>query len=349
MMTTFDIHHWDVMKMFKAPVDETNCGLPMAERVHLLMTDKTEINKIFFAQHELEKDDWSKQLGPVLESFKDTHVKAYGNIQGYAVQTIKNHHRDKLQSVSSYITEINHAIRAARDAEILVKRIENKDWSIEKEVTRILIECPFYKFETIYNREIRFVTRTHIVLTEKNEAAGIDLSVDLGRFMIGLDVANARLNAYGWENSTFVGALCHPHIDQNHQICFGDQYQTYADAMVKMDYVTAMQTAMKILTTYTIDGNHHAFARLADFKFVQDQQREGTAKPKVKQNKLDQAQIILKAIYHEPNYTWTTRAVAQNRAAQELQGPPAPEGLAAIIQPPPGEAPREEPREENWN
>ncbi len=272
----FDINHWEITAMFRAPDGPENIALPLSEKRHILLTDKTKINQIFFTQYDLEKDDYSKQVASVIESFEKTQKEFCHGLDQTHLAQLKRNAESYRNEISRYIKNVESYCRYLRDSLLQEMAIKKGEYSALKQVTRILIECPFFKFKTVYNKQIQFETRAHVVLTEKNEAAGLDLSVDLGRFVASLDIGDSRIRILPGENNTIYNGYYHPHVGSDGTICFGDQLPAYTEALIKGDYVEAFHFVMRAITHFN-PGN--PFVSLAILKAIQDKNHDEEQNP----------------------------------------------------------------------
>jgi len=137
--------------------------------------------------------------------------------------------------------------------------------SIETQITKIESDG-WWRFVSYTNGDLYFQTGP-ILMREYNPAAGIDLSVDFGQFLIRfpIDGSYSNMKAYPlFMNPIKYGKdAMHPHVSITGTFCWGDAAEIVAQAMSQQDLVTAADMLRALLITYEPSNPYTALSTFA--------------------------------------------------------------------------------------
>lgn len=247
--TAFDTGRWDIQEVFR-------------DKGHCLVTDRTELNRRYFERYEKERGDYTLQIGPLVTKMKAQLKGAYPGIELKHLERV----RSQMVGAEADLFDCNRAVREGmgrlRSLHLLEYRITGrKDYSLEGAIEEVIETCSFLTFHSVYEEKILFVTNGSIVLTEKNPAAGLDISVDLGKFRIAIDPAEMILYVYRHENNIREGTY-HPHVASDGVPCYGDATPDLEKALIAGDLAQAIHILWSVLNHYNPGNPFVALAKL---------------------------------------------------------------------------------------
>lgn len=282
-----DIDHWDVLVMFRQDGKKRK-----------LVEDRNEINRIFFERFEQEKENLDVRLQKAKEFIED-EIKfcadRFNNIDEAAL-------RERRDVQIAHIDELNDQLKDAWDSirEYDVALFKGKlDYDVKQQVITALEKLPFYQFQGSRDGVLKFLTPP-IILSEKNPAAGLDISVPMGSFQVCITHRfDVFVNPH--EDNVRVRNYYHPHVDTKARICWGDAYNNFNAARVRGCIVDILSQVMAILCHFN-PGN--PFAALAHFKEVRESEAKKREFLNTYNNAAELERQALAAQAHDPNNTY---------------------------------------------
>lgn len=150
--------------------------------------------------------------------------------------------------------------------------LENKTFDAKAAVHKIL-ENPFYKYIGYLNTDPRrgpvmsFCTQP-VILNYKNKEQSIDISVNLGQYLIEWLLNANMFKVLPYKNNTEISHYVHPHVSSGN-VCFGNAGNNYSTAIKNMDYAGALNIIQAILHSYNPES---PYARIDEFYTVQNKE-----------------------------------------------------------------------------
>lgn len=249
--TGINIDDWNIMEVFG-----TGTG-------NNLVTDKRAINRILFDRFKSKNvEEKSASNTTIAQEAQDAINKIAENI----LNERKRRLSDDLASILNNVQErYNRYLRALTDANS--KRLEllaltsGAGPDISKEI-EIICATDFWNFESANNRYICFVTAQDVVNTFKKPSAGVDISVNLGKFRAKYCVEGGYIKVEPAGNNVWCREYTHPHISSEGGICWGNAGSTANSMLTSFKIADAYNLLASLLVTYS---NENPYAELGSF------------------------------------------------------------------------------------
>ena len=226
-----------------------------------LHTDKAQINKIFWER--FKAGDSTPPPEPVDKASITANIEDWMEKSGrqFTSNFVQRAARDKdnaLSSANDYHREYARHLAKAAAIDMEIRNFTNNPPDVGGEIGKV-IDAGFFKFESLVDGVITFTTG-EIINTDRRPSAGVDISVNLGKYKVQYSLADATsrdgdrrryaLKVIQFENNKFVGRYYHPHINNHGDICWGNAIDTANKAIVEHKISGAMTLLAAILTTY---------------------------------------------------------------------------------------------------
>lgn len=256
--TQTDVGSWDLQAVFNKDENNRACHGD-------IVTDKRQINKRFFEHREkLEK-------GPI--GFSEEIKKQVEN--GFArwpkqIDALKQALTDRRRR---YTEQTRYAEEAATNYVGLMRALERAEQgdvpNLAENLEAALKEQSFFKFVGIESDYLRFETVADTILIEKNPAAGLDLRVNVGTFVLYIGLNGLTPSIEPLENNIRYNHVFHPHVSNEGDICFGKAQARVLTARAEGDFKTILQMVAHILSSYSPEGG--PYVSLQSFHAVSQQ------------------------------------------------------------------------------
>lgn len=233
-----------------------------------LLTNKTEINRKFFAKVEDIKSKTPAEAF-ALESRITEQMDAI--TRGMSERNISKYRRARdtlVRDAQSYFEQANRKLIQASEQEQLALSVEKRESTVPAQISQIVQEN-FWEFHQLSGTCLELLTKADIILTHKNQAAGVDLRVNMGRFKSVLDLGTMDLRVLQHERNILVSNYYHPHVNAIGQICWGTAAATAADKLPKGEVADVLRLLASVLSNYN-DGNPYMHLALYQEKATQD-------------------------------------------------------------------------------
>lgn len=240
-----DISKWDCQEIFGD-----------GKGVSSIITDKKQINRRFF-----ERCDEIRRNVPVEQVFE-------------SVDDLSKHHIDEISK--RYMLDV--AARAENEITSMLRRVKEyydqaEGYLREATLRRASISgCPAQRAPNLGNQiqevsnssqwvykglrgdSVVFTTRNDVILKHKNQAAGIDVTVNFGKFDVLYSLETFLLKVKPCENNVFVHDYYHPHINYAGSVCWGSASDTVSKALSSLNFTHVMTILASVLNSYNPDN-----------------------------------------------------------------------------------------------
>lgn len=243
---------------------------------HTYITERNEINKIFFEALEKSKSDgsddkWMERLTstilPTIErSFKEKNTTHIEQLKDERRQYQRNYY-EKTRQAQDYIVAAWGTYKKIQKAE--AKKKPEKELMDQIVLVAKSIPWSFHDFDGNF---ISFISRTDYIVTEKTAAAGIDHRVNFGRFKVLIEVRTLNLQVLPFEKNLNISGVIHPHVGANGIPCYGNHNATMGDYQATGKLHAMMDFLHCLLGSYSPDNPHVA---LVSFQAIAPQDRPG--------------------------------------------------------------------------
>lgn len=259
---SMDISSWNIFEIFGAG------------RGNNLITNRREINRLFFAKFRQEK---AKQ--PVNELTLDAQVQKHLNDKAQElvtrqVQELAVRKDGDLRAARRLATQMDEKLASAFRLDQQVRALSNRLPDIGAQLQTIAAEG-FWKYEQMQGGMLTLVTAGDVICNHINKSAGIDVRVNLGKFRAKLNLDNMNLRAESCvprDENIFMkaGLPCHPHISSS--ICWGRSQSTVLDMLASCELVGAFRILANLLNDYDDEA---PYASLSQYKQAFDNNARG--------------------------------------------------------------------------
>lgn len=235
-----DISNWDCQEVF----GEGNSNA--------ITTNKNEVNRRLFEKAEnirsaLPPANVSTELSEVIrESIKQISARAIADQIARAEDRAASLLQDSRQTYrrfEQYLTE-------AASHRASVAMLRNSDLNIDLQVQTIN-NSNYWEYVGIEGGQIVFMNRSDVIVAHKNQAAGIDITVNLGKYKVYISLSEAKLRVKQGSNNINSRGYIHPHVNSDGYVCWGNAADAAAKALSKMDIVQIMGLLGSVLVAYT--------------------------------------------------------------------------------------------------
>ena len=101
-----------------------------------------------------------------------------------------------------------------------------------------------------------------IRLRDVNHDAGVDLSCDMGRYIVAYRPKQAHIAVYKYKDNVVYGGYYHPHVNEGGSICWGNAAEVATSSLKNNQPSRALTALRTLLQTYNDDS---PYASLHDF------------------------------------------------------------------------------------
>lgn len=205
-----NISHWDVNELFGAG------------RGHDFIVDHTEINKRFFEHRAKMTENFDENEQKLRERIDVVAHRRFKNIVDQRKNNLISHIRNHEERILNYYREIRLLTEKIIADQTVILKLDGKEQDLATEITNIEKDG-FFKLAKFTDELFIFNTQADIILSEKNPAANLNYSVNLGRLEVRIYLQNLKVAVVGFErNLKVIERYIHPHVSSSGDVCFGD-------------------------------------------------------------------------------------------------------------------------------
>lgn len=218
-----------------------------------LILDYRKLNRIFTKRWLEEIKDLPVTSLEVL-SKNDKHflnVNA-SRFSGYGRDLLNHEVNQSRISATQRYAEYTSALASIRYAEMALAGNQKPSIDYVKEITKVGEKFPNVKYSGMSDKGVlTFEIKNDIILTERNQAAGIDLSVNFGRFQILLSLNAKDVHVKPIRNNHLSGGgFHHPHLSSNGMVCFGEVHSEVIREIYASNIVRVVELTLAVLNHY---------------------------------------------------------------------------------------------------
>jgi hypothetical protein len=230
------------------------------------LTDKRALNAAFFKQAGASESKLSEEETKALEAAVQAAEKIAANLIKARVDECRSNSEYYLTQATEYYLNFARKLSEAHKQHREALACEGKAPQVREEFQKIF-KNTFWKFHEVEaGSALSFITRSEIILTEKNPAAGIDRRVNFGLYRAKLNYGEARIHVLKHEKNVLSGSFYHPYVNVNGNICWGNAADAAGRAIREGRWSDVMNLLASLLTTYTPEATPYRSL----FDFVRD-------------------------------------------------------------------------------
>ena len=273
------VSNWDCQEVFKSDRGGAN----------EIVTSKTTINQRFF--EKVEALSVLSPTPPPADLVEAEKVALRNLSQRYIADMIARAENDainRLRSAFDYQKSAQREIEIAARSRMSIAGLSGNTPNIAEQVQTIN-EGSFWEYDGMEpgaNLAIAMKTRNDVVCTHKNPSAGIDISVNLGKFRATFDMGSVNLLVFGCGDNVAVGGYNHPHISYNGRVCWGNGQEAANKATANMQLVQLFTLLSSVLVNYN-SGN--PYRSLEDFRGASMSSEERESRERLEQAARDRS------------------------------------------------------------
>ena len=117
---------------------------------------------------------------------------------------------------------------------------------------------------------IIFKTTNECILRHINHAAKLDITVNLGLFLIKINFAHSHITCLPGGNNVLSNGYFHPHLNNQGQVCWGNASGTIRDSFAIFDLKKLVETTLLVLNEYNSESPHVSLERLSVERKIRD-------------------------------------------------------------------------------
>lgn len=214
-----------------------------------LVTAKNEINKRFFEQVAKVKGSTPSEVidiepkiqARIDEITKESSRRAMASLQRDADACYAN--------ISDYHRRIHDLSVKAFQKKLAIDAMKGKSLGLSSQVVEIS-KSSFWKFHSFADDRVKFVTRNDVVLKQVNKMAGVDIQVNMGKFVASVDMHSLFIVVLMHENNLVRDSFFHPHVHRSGEVCWGDGVTAVDRLTREANLVGLMDLLASNLTNY---------------------------------------------------------------------------------------------------
>lgn len=231
----YDISHWEV---------ETFC------KDKKIFTDKRKLNRAFTERYlEERKNICPEHVVKLSEQDAKFLKENAAKLQAYGIEEIKQRIENRRRSVRANYEAFVQELAYLKLEENAISSSRELDYV--KAINDAIKTYPDLVYAGMDKKgTLSFHMKRSVLLVERNRAAGLDISVDLGQFTIYFQIGTRYIHAKPYKRNINYNNRFHPHIDSNHRICFGDVHHDVMTALATGDIKKTLGLTLAIINSY---------------------------------------------------------------------------------------------------
>lgn len=271
-------------------------------------TDRTKINKIFFAKKS-EID-----LSPVSTSVPDQfryEIEKLKNINPSNLESMQKKANSAMVEATRLSVSASSKILEARKIQVFIDKVTGKQIDYMDEINQVIREG-FWELDKVKDGIISMRTVSDVWLTYKNVAHAVNIKLCFGRYVFSYKLGQGRLWPFEYERNLRynVGSTgyIHPHISgigEHANICWGTMQTDANNAIVNGDVVGVFSIAAQHLCNYNHDSAYVHMDKYKDlYERIELANKENSNEQKqmaLGESGEEARQILTEALAYPPN------------------------------------------------
>ena len=225
----------------------------------IITASNVEINKALVGYDTKDREKGAFVISPeIVEKLASINNKSSRDRIAHMKREVHSKTEDMVASQERYKETMLFRAKLMRDIESITL-CDNEPFS---DMLKKIQEENKFIILSIEDTKFTFTNTENIVCTYKNDAAGIDLRVDLGKFLFSIKADTFSLSIDEYKDNTTVHGRVHPHISSS-DLCLGNMSEIFTEASDKRDLLGILNTTYAILTTYNNDDPYDPLYKYA--------------------------------------------------------------------------------------
>lgn len=282
-MANVDISNWNILEVFTKSLDPFE-----------IVSEKNEINKRFFAKIQAilkessEKDEARKLSNAseenVLVAAEEQILQKLVSVKGEAERRLRTDIENSKSEMTSAQTNLESKLKRfhtlTSDLDKLLNNPTNLSKKLLNEVREVvstgLFVNPVYENNSSY---LYLSTPSDIILNHKKASANLDLSINLGKMSVEINLTTLHIRVFPYKNNLLSArGFWHPHISTSGDICWGNAASTFQKLVEGRDLQKILVLLMAIIKGYS-DTDPPPYEALAYFVKKEPGKSGATAYP----------------------------------------------------------------------
>lgn len=252
------IDDWKLLKVFGDDSEPT------------MVTDKKEINKRMFEKIQaMPVPTTCFGKDKLVLAKRDIISKTKGDLDDEILR--KTRERDSfIEGASERYNAYLRNLRLATDRTTSLKALEilkasgELDDSVYNSIASIL-NNDFWQYLFMDSSYIYFGTTKEVIQTEKNVAAGVDITVNMGLLVAKLNFDSGSISVQPGLGTLLVQNNYHTHVSSRGEICWGDASDRAADYITSKQYYELFCLLQTLLLTYSSANPYVSLAGMDEY------------------------------------------------------------------------------------
>ena len=270
--TNTKMEPWDLLAVF---------GTGKGNELH---TDKKEINQRFFKKCEEIKNKTPAEVFALEQRVSEKIDQLTRDLADREKNRLQRDYDSLVRSAStSFDAGTQYLVRAA-ETKRKMDTFERRESPVPAQLTEVLGEN-FWDFHQLTGNFIELVTKNDTILTYKNPSAGIDLRVNMGKFLVSIDLTTFSLKVIRYTDNVYLNGYYHPHVNTGGGVCWGSAAITVTEKLPRGEIKDVLMLLASVLTNYNNDNPYVALnsfkaeaERVEKERMRRDKEREEAAK-----------------------------------------------------------------------
>jgi hypothetical protein len=227
--------------------------------------DKKEVNKIFFAGYTKPKDI---TIAPAQRKALTELFAKRGDVGGRLKSSMESRRQYYADAQSNLNARLAEYVQAKKTYE-LSQSLDTA--TLIPPVEKLLSEGRV-EIESIsaVDGKVRFKTVSPTVINYVDKKKNIDMSIDMGTFIISVDLGRQQVFILKDKGNTESNGHYHPHVNNGGGVCWGNAQGTIETALMATDIYTIVNTCLLLLSEY---NDASPYQSLAQFELAQTWER----------------------------------------------------------------------------
>lgn len=247
----------------------------LAVPLNLGSLERGDLNTLYFAFMEQEKNKDKANIVLPSDSMKKSILASIDRRRETSVARLRSSVERYKSEAINYMSAGDMKLRDARkfqmDIEFMLKEDQTSfmDGMIES------ISSTNFNIHHFHERDqiISFVNRSDVILNYKEPKAGIDYSINCGKYMVQIYLVDMGIIFKRFQGNVLEsnsGRYIHPHARDNDAPCWGNAADTVANARVKGDIGTIIKVIDSILQNYNPDSPYVSIEEFKEYTKYRD-------------------------------------------------------------------------------